>query len=241
MEYDDVMNKHREFTYSKRKEILESKNLKKEILGMIKDEIEKIVDAHESLSEDRVQEKIFESVNGILPLPESLKKTIENASAHSIKEILKESALEAYKSKEDAQSSELMRVLEKAIYLRTIDGLWIDHLDAMDRLREGIGLRGYGQKDPLVEYKNEAYTMFQSFLSAIKSEVVYNIYKVVIEREWPAESTETELTKAAKKSSVGRSKDAPQKTKKLNHGEKVGRNDLCLCGSGKKFKKCCGK
>ncbi|KKQ95248.1 MAG: Protein translocase subunit SecA [candidate division CPR2 bacterium GW2011_GWC1_39_9] len=241
VEYDDVMNKHREFTYSKRKEILESKNLKKEILGMIKDEIEKIVDAHESLSEDRVQEKIFESVNGILPLPESLKKTIENASAHSIKEILKESALEAYKSKEDAQSSELMRVLEKAIYLRTIDGLWIDHLDAMDRLREGIGLRGYGQKDPLVEYKNEAYTMFQSFLSAIKSEVVYNIYKVVIEREWPAESTETELTKAAKKSSVGRSKDAPQKTKKLNHGEKVGRNDLCLCGSGKKFKKCCGK
>ena len=241
VEYDDVMNKHREFTYSKRKEILESKNLKKEILGMIKDEIEKIVDAHESLSEDRVQEKIFESVNGILPLPESLKKTIENASAHSIKEILKESALEAYKSKEDAQSSELMRVLEKAIYLRTIDGLWIDHLDAMDRLREGIGLRGYGQKDPLVEYKYEAYTMFQSFLSAIKSEVVYNIYKVVIEREWPAESTETELTKAAKKSSVGRSKDAPQKTKKLNHGEKVGRNDLCLCGSGKKFKKCCGK
>ncbi|PIY00086.1 preprotein translocase subunit SecA [bacterium (Candidatus Howlettbacteria) CG_4_10_14_3_um_filter_37_10] len=241
VEYDDVMNKHREYTYTKRKEILESEDLKDEVTKMIQGEIDNIIDTHESLTEDKVQDKIFESVSGILELPDSIKKTIENASGNRIKDILKEFALESYKNKENAQTSELMRILEKAVYLRTIDSLWIDHLDAMDRLREGIGLRGYGQKDPLVEYKNEAYNMFHTFLAAIESEVVYTIYKVVIEREAPAIATETELTKAAKKSSEGRTKDAPKQTKKLNNGEKVGRNDLCPCGSGKKFKKCCGK
>ncbi|HBG81509.1 TPA: preprotein translocase subunit SecA [candidate division CPR2 bacterium] len=242
VEYDDVMNKHREFIYSKRSEVLVSESLRNEIVGMIQSEIEKIVDVRSNIGEGDVSEQIFEAVNNISPISPSIKEKLSKAMPHEAKEILKEYALEAYATKENETTPDLMHVLEKAVYLRVIDSLWIEHLEAMDRLRDGIGLRGYGQKDPLVEYKNEAYNMFQTLTAGIESEIVYTIYKVTIARNEPREQ-ETELTKAAKKSSEGRPADEVRKPakKKSGTGEKVGRNDACPCGSGKKYKKCCGK
>jgi preprotein translocase subunit SecA len=125
-----------------------------------------------------------------------------------------------------------MRVLERALYLRTIDMLWIDHLDAMDHLRDGIGLRGYGQKDPLVEYKNESYRMFKTLLGAIENEILGLVYKVEITKNAEEPRKQNAIAKEAK----NRENRVEGKAKKT-----VGRNDPCPCGSGKKYKKCCGK
>jgi len=234
VEYDDIMNKHREFIYKKRREVLENVNLKKEIIQIFKDEIDEIIEVHMHLTEEDQSEKIVEVLSGIIPLTSSIKTKILKSSSVEIKEITKEFVLHLYHEKECETTLDLMRVLERAVYLKIIDSLWIEHLDAMERLRQGIGLRGYGQKDPLVEYKNEAYRMFNLLTSGIKKEISRTIFRVTIAKQENI-SEETEITRAAKKSSLSSS---GLNSSRIDN--KIGRNEPCFCGSGKKFKKCCG-
>ncbi len=257
LEYDDVINKHREAIYRRRKKILESKDLKEEILEILGKEIASLITFHleasvseEGHNKDALKE-IEESLKTILPQGAKLPK-LTTDSQKLIKDV-SEIILSEYEKKEKEVGIDEMRFLEKAIYLKIIDTWWIEHLEAIDALKEGIGLRGYGQRDPLVEFKKEAFTLYQRLISGIESDLAHTIFKVNIMRQEastagavhenhpeakiPANSVATSITQ-------GQSQNFNQKgavpAKKTIFG-KVGRNDPCPCGSGKKYKKCCGK
>jgi preprotein translocase subunit SecA len=281
LEYDDVMNKHREVIYKKRREILkissdENKqaNLKKKVLEMIKNEIAKTVDFHANSNGQRsgwnVQE-ISEVMRTIFPPPEDVLQKLNEIKNSSVSdeqargkiiEYLQKMALKIYEIKEEAMESEAMRAIEKAICLRTIDMLWMEHLEMMEHVRQGVGLRGYGQRDPLVEYKKEAYQMFNRLLDAIQTKIVTTIYKVDIVRREPAPLENQQMKFSGGDETAGSMRPqlanfqtdgrrsvaaSPLKTSFSNFSQpiskkpKVGRNDPCPCGSGKKYKKCCGK
>ena len=240
VEYDDVMNKQRTYIYNLRYAAMSEDSLENKVLETLKTEADNIVNNYTSIQADIIQveeiEKILSAVTG---QNVALKKELTQKTSEEAKELIYQKLESLYQEKERKTGSNLMRILEKALYLRTIDMLWIDHLDAMDHLREGIGLRGYGQKDPLIEYKNESYNMFKTLLTAIDSEIVNLIFKVEITPQ-TSEESETRITKAAKKAT-------PQENETKNRSDaavkkdKVGRNDPCICGSGKKYKKCCGR
>jgi len=234
VEYDDVMNKQRTYIYNLRYAAMSEDSLENKVLETLKTEANNIVNNYTSVQADIIQleevEKILSAVTG---QNISLKKDLANKSSEEAKELIYQKLENLYQAKEKK------KILEKALYLRTIDMLWIDHLDAMDHLREGIGLRGYGQKDPLIEYKNESYNMFKTLLSAIDSEIVNLIFKVEITPQTNEES-ETRMTKAAKKATP-QENEVKTRSNVAVKKDKVGRNDPCICGSGKKYKKCCGK
>jgi len=216
LEYDDVMNKQRETIYKKRKAVLREKNVRTEVVEMIKDEIKKIAPREEV---SQIIGSIFQTEG----LPQAL---AELKSEGEVSDYLIKLAEEAYKKKEDDLGEDNARRVEKYVLLRSLDTLWMDHLDNMDHLRDSVRLRAYGQKDPLVEYKNEGIRLFQRLMAAIQSTVVNMIYKVSISPNAPIAHQ-------------------PLGTEPLGTvpvaGTKAGRNDPCPCGSGKKFKKCCGK
>ena len=269
LEYDDVMNKHREVIYKKRNAILdawerekreignrkqetgkEMQTLKSIILEYIEDEIEQIVTNHTGTEdvENWNCEEIYESVKTIFPVSQDIHLELENLAKKAgnekngaeartiIIDYLFDLARKAYDAKEKENGEEGMRQIERAVLLRTIDSLWMDHLDAMEYMREGIGLRGFGQRDPLVEYKKEAFGMFGALLAEIQNRVVYTIYKVgiVTQQVSPMQKAKQQMqTSGAEKGED--SKTLPE------HSSKIGRNDPCICGSGKKYKHCCGK
>ena len=217
LEYDDVMNKQRESIYKKRIRILTKKNLKSEVMDMVKEEIRKFVQFH-SQKEINYKE-IAEISKSIFLAPDNLEeelKKIENPE--KISEHLINLAEQSYEKKEKDLEKKNMRHVEKFVLLRTIDTLWMDHLDNMDYLRDSVRLRAYGQKDPLVEYKNEGIQMFKRLLETIQTTIVNTIYKVTLGPMPPQESVV-----------------------KVSSKKTVGRNSPCPCGSGKKFKKCHGK
>ncbi len=237
VEYDDVMNKQRTYIYKLRSQVLTQESLKDNYLEILETTAQNLIainthaETGEIIAEDLEKEltmiigsKITIDPKTLLGPPSELAEAIQRVF------------VQAYDAKEKRISSDLMRILERALYLRTIDMLWIDHLDAIDRLRDGIGLRGYGQKDPLIEYKNESYRMFKLLLAAIDSEIVNMVYKVEITANAPA--TETKVTKMAKEAEGAAAKD---KASASRGKHVVGRNDPCPCGSGKKYKKCHGK
>ena len=268
VEYDDVMNKHRTAIYKKRQRILDADlndGIKEEIIDIILDQIEEAVTFN---VEDTEKAKL--EVNTILGVD------IESLDINW----LKEKAKELYKSKEQRVSSNVMRQIEKAVYLRTIDMFWVEHLTTMDELRTGIGLRGYGQRDPLVEYKQEAYRLFSLLIKNIESTVARTILKVVVQPQQdqtkPVKQDleyqspdpnqigdiqkDEELINQANlvekqektadvttvirqgKTVYDRMSESQQRTvSQVKKSSKVGRNDPCPCGSGKKYKKCCGK
>jgi len=335
VEYDDVINKHREVVYTKRREILElAKDLeagsKKQEAGggesaspdskylipdsdldnkekekpsaditqlktlafeMIEGEIEQVVSFHtaaESPSQWDINE-IYEVIHSIFPVPADVRKKLEDL----------EKAAEGKKNEAEAKTKlidyimdlanknydelearviehsgdkQVMRKIEQSVMLRAIDTLWVEHLDAMDHLRTGIGLRGYGQRDPLIEYKKEAFRMFNELMNLIQKQVVYSIYKIGVSTEdmtpgvmqgqnmqfqAPSKTSQDkgssfdrmavpkqasgEVSKAMTKDAASReTKDQVPEKVKDSSGQKVGRNDPCPCGSGKKYKKCCG-
>ncbi|MBF0541568.1 MAG: preprotein translocase subunit SecA [Nitrospirae bacterium] len=241
LEYDDVMNKQRIEIYSFRQEILREESLKNRIDEMILDivdevaanycpdgtyrenwELEPLCDslfATFGISKDRVQEKISE-----ITKTEDLRNSLDD--------ILKEH----YKEREKEFGTEFMRVLEKNLLLQILDTQWKDHLLAMDHLKEGIGLRGYGQKDPLVEYKKEGFNMFEDMTFRIMSEFLNRLFHIQVQTdEAPKIRLEAKRPPAV---TYNRGDSAPQPI--VKKGRKVGRNDPCPCGSGKKNKKCCG-
>lgn len=247
VDYDDVMNRQREFVYGKRRLAMGSESLKDEFLEYFEDEADRIIDSQVNVQTEEIdKERVKEILPTIIPLkPKDIEK-INLDEPDKAKDGIRDLFKSTYEGKEKEIGSDMARVLEHALYLRTIDMLWVDHLDAMDHLREGIGLRGYGQKDPLVEYKNESYIMFQKLLGAIQSEIVNTFFKVTINQNPPVDMPKGEVEKAEENAVAGREmgKDTAQETLpekiKDNH-HKVGRNDPCPCGSKKKYKKCCGK
>lgn len=238
VEYDDVMNKQRIYIYKLRKNILASKSLKEEIIEVLNRTIETLVNNHVNVMTNEIEaEELVKTFETIISAKADIVDDIKDKTPKEVVEILNNIVGEVYKDKEERITPEMMRILEKALYLRTIDMLWIDHLDAMGHLREGIGLRGYGQKDPLIEYKNESYVMFKSLLGAIDNEIANLIFKAEIT---PQEQQETRITKAVGKATPQEKELNNRKTTAVK-SDKVGRNDPCPCGSGKKYKKCHGK
>jgi preprotein translocase subunit SecA len=255
LEYDDVMNRQRETIYKKRKEALTKKNIKSEILEMIRDEIKKIVQFHtQGQPEDWNYQEMAEIAKSIFPanprfdiessdispkakgrarkvepLDEQTLRDLENPE--KISDYLIDLAEKAYQQKEKELEKKNMRQIEKFVLLRSIDTLWMEHIDNMDHLRDSVRLRAYGQKDPLVEYKNEGIRMFQRLLASIQTTVVNTIYKVAL-----APASRQDIM-ASEHSSVSGGKQV--RVNQLASRKKLGRNDPCPCGSNKKYKKCC--
>lgn len=259
LDYDDVMNKQREVIYKKRREILEMKDTKSEMLTYIGEEIERMVSFNCAGDEvDWDVKEISNAFHGIVFAQgdASIKlEEIKNDSRHNSAEkisfmidFLMGIAKEVYNRKEMETGAEQMRSIEKAVILQTTDMAWMNHLDEIDYLREGIGLRGYGQRDPLVEYKREAFHMFSQLMESIRSNIVSTIFRVNVvsaQQAAPQENlsfsgaSEVEQFGAAKAVESGEKSEVKQSP--ILNENKVGRNDPCPCGSGKKYKKCCGK
>ncbi len=263
LDYDDVMNKQREILYKKRRAVLEVTNIKPEIMDSIREEVERAVSGSLTAEDGNLEvEKITENIHGMIALSPAvqvkLKGIVENRNRNTA-ELIGEAtdylagvAKELYNLKEKEVGEANMRLIERSIALQTIDVMWMSHLDEIDYLREGIGLRGYGQRDPLVEYKREAFSMFSYLMENIKSTIVHTIFRVsaapVAETSlvMPEKNLnfsgaqEAESFASAREIQDGEVREAP-KQKPIINDNKIGRNDPCPCGSGKKWKKCCGK
>ena len=240
LEYDDVMNKQREVIYFERATVLNGENINENIIKMIDNISENIVDIYCSESDIpdnwdlSAMVKYAESV--FLPADTLDLKSIDldTITAAQLKEMIKEKAHSLYAEKEAEFNSDVMRELERRALLKTVDEKWMDHIDAMDQLKYGIGLRAYGQHDPVVEYKREGFEMFDEMIRNIQQDTVKMLFRirkenVVVIRE-----------QVAKPISASHGENTP-KTPIKREAAKVGRNDPCPCGSGKKYKKCCGK
>ena len=234
LEYDDVMNQQREVIYGQRRQILHGENLRENIFFMI----EKLIDhGMELYTNEKTHEEewdldgLMEYSLDLFAAEDDLKKSeLEAMSREEIREDLLEAANENYDRRELLFGAENMRELEKVVMLKVVDAKWMDHLDAMDMLRQGIGLRAYGQKDPLIEYKIEAFDMFSQMIEHIQEDIVRYIYRVNIVTQ-----AEDRLAQATTSHGDDVGPKEPVRAK-----DTVGRNELCPCGSGKKYKKCCG-
>ncbi len=231
LEYDDVVNQQRELIYSQRRLILSESNLRPIIMDMIRDEIRSLVAAHTAVELDSGWdvEGLYRAVRAIMPLPPTLNaQDWRTKDQDEIEAYLLDLAERIYDAKERHLGADVMRRVERLVMLRVVDTLWVNHLTALDELREGIGLRAYGQRNPLVEYKREAHDMFAALTAAIKHDIVHNIYFL--------EPASQPVRRPMRAMHAGESRQsAPQHTA----GKKVGRNDPCPCGSGKKYKNCC--
>lgn len=249
LEYDNVMNQQREVIYSRRKQALEGERLKSEVFEYLEDFIDDVVGKHYEAAEiELLHEEILQNLLVDFKIdPETWQKIGKDG----VKEQLIAAAKDFYSKKEEMLGSELMARLEQFAVLSVIDNKWKEHLREMDDLKEGIGLRAYGQKDPLLEYKGEAYNLFVTLLNDIRNEVVSFCFKF-----WPQAPTEVQNRKTSHSQRMRTIKDSADnlglknepsegaqagKPKPIRVEEKVGRNDPCPCGSGKKYKNCHGK
>jgi preprotein translocase subunit SecA len=234
LEYDDVMNKQRTEIYSFRKEILQGENLKDRIFSMIDDVVDELLFIYcpeEKHKEEWDIKGLKDSAYGIF----SIVPDITPMELDSLREKLISEVKNAYEKRETEVGSDIMRYLEKVVLLQIIDTQWKDHLFAMDHLKEGIGLRGYGQRDPLVEYKKEAFDMFADIRSRISTEAISRLFKIQVQKKETVRREPATQTKLNYNRGEGSSAVQPAR-----RGKKYGRNEPCPCGSGKKFKKCCG-
>ena len=236
LQYDDVMNQQREIIYSQRQQVLNGDSIKDNILKMIKDFTEESVlrfAADEESPENWNVAGLIEFLESVYLQPEQVSFTQEeifDTTREGLISYLTEIANQNYAAKEEELSSEVMREIERVALLRSVDSKWIDHIDAMDQLKHGIGLRAYGQQDPVMMYKFEGYDMFEEMIATIRESTLKLIFHAKV-------SAPVERVQVAKPiTPVGDGTVAPKQAK----SEKVGRNDLCPCGSGKKYKKCCG-
>ncbi len=250
VEYDDVLTKQREIVYRRRRKILEGDSQKEALLQKLSVEIGNIVSVYSAENNTIDREKIITEFTSIIPFePNSqaqlLKQLEQLHTEPDITEFLTKVSADVYAQREKSVGEDVARQIERWVSLQVIDNLWMDHLDAIDDLREGIGLRGYGQRDPLVEYKNEAFSMFERLVSTIDSEIVHRIFKVQVQLA-PNQTTGAisnaqapvmPAVAAPRKMQTNAAPSEKSKAPKVN--EKImGRNDPCWCGSGKKWKKC---
>ncbi len=244
LEYDDVMNQQREVIYKQRRELLQGKSIRSEIEEMIRDRAEQIADqfADENrLPEDwdmkGIKDAVFQQFNFRLASLDA--DAMDGLTADGLAERIFEEALAFYEEKEGAVGRDDFRNLERIVMLQTVDNLWKDHLLSMDHLKEGIGLRGYAQQNPLIVYKKEGFELFQDMIERIKEETLGILFRIQL-----AEPERIEEIRKQDKQPLFYSggDDAAAKKKPVRRSnKKVGRNDPCPCGSGKKFKKCCGR
>lgn len=234
--YDDVMNQQREIIYKQRAAVLEGTDLKEQIQDMIKDVVYTAVNSHISGVEENLEEdltKLISYLESVYLAPEAVTvKELSQLSNDEIKEKLLGIALDIYKDKETEFTSEQMREIERVILLRVVDTKWMDHIDNMDHLKQGIGLRAYKQQDPTQAYQFEGSEMFDEMIYNIKTDTVRYLYHVQIER---APERERVVQETATNHEDSLQKEPVKKEKK------VGRNDPCSCGSGRKYKNCCGR
>jgi preprotein translocase subunit SecA len=266
LDYDDVVNKQRELIYTRRREALERDEVKNEILDLLREEIEEIVGVHAIGEKYNWEVKnIIKDVQTNFPLSADAQKKVEEIISNNtiddreaitqVIEYMFAQAKIVYSAKEQENGEEAMRAIEKSILLRTIDQHWMNHLDAIEHLRQGIGLRGYGQQDPLIEYKKEAFDMFSQLVANIRNTVLHTIFRATVVKPEDsmvsrvsqnmelsgADSNPEQFAAAAKQEKKEMIENMPKIEKPVKSDKTVGRNDDCPCGSGKKYKKCCGK
>lgn len=243
IEYDDVMNQQREVIYRQRREALMGKSLKSSIEDMISEKTEIIADMfadEKALPEDwdlkGLNKAVFKQFN--FRLNSFNEDTLDGLNRDGLAQLIYEAAMEIYNDREAAVGEEDFRQLERVVVLQTVDNLWKDHLLSMDHLKEGIGLRGYAQQNPLLIYKKEGFELFQEMISRVKEETLGILFRIQI-----AESEKIDdLRKPKEQNLTFSSGDAPAKKKPVKRAKKkIGRNAPCPCGSGKKYKKCCGR
>ena len=242
LEYDDVMNKQREIIYGQRLKVLSGEDVRESIIGMIDDTVDKAVDAvvgEQRMFTEEMIDQVRRRFVGLFLLPNDFqftKEELDDLEPDQLKNQLKDKAHEVYEAKEKALGEPIMRELERVVLLRNVDSKWMDHIDAMTELRNGIGLRAYGQYDPVVEYKREGCDMFDAMIDSIREDTVRMIYLAQVRtREEPKRE------QVAQETAASGADDGSVQNKPVRNVRKVGRNDLCPCGSGLKYKKCCGK
>lgn len=240
LEYDDVMNQQREVIYEQRRRILMKGDLKENIIDMINRLVDRTMTMYappEVYSEEwDLPAMIAYAEEFYAPEGKLTVEHLQTLSREELDEYLHELAINHYEEREKMMGSGVMRELENLVMLKIVDSQWMEHLDAMDMLREGVGLRAYGQRDPLVEYKFEAYDMFEAMKGAIQDDVVRYIYRVNLVSQ---PKVEDHLANASVNNPSGDSEN--EKKQPLHNKNEIGRNDPCPCGSGKKYKNCCGK
>ncbi|MCD7865924.1 MAG: preprotein translocase subunit SecA [Clostridiales bacterium] len=238
LEYDQVMNDQREIIYGERRRVLDGENMRSVIYKMITDRVENTVD--NCLAEDEEGQKTWdvtemnELLIPVIPIEPVTQEEVSGMSKSELKHMLKEKAVKLYEAKEaEFPEEDMIRELERVILLKSIDRKWMDHIDDMEILREGIGLQAYGQRDPLVEYKMAGFDMFDDMIANMQEETVRLLFHVKVEQKVEREEV-AKVTGTNKDESV-------QKAPKKRAQKKVYPNDPCPCGSGKKYKNCCGR
>ncbi len=238
LEYDQVMNEQREIIYEERRQVLDGENMRDPIYHMITDYVENTVDRCVSADQDSEEWDLTElevSLKNTIPsLTLPTKEDISGMQQKELKHLLKERAVKAYEAKEaEFPEPEHLRELERVVLLKVIDAKWMDHIDDMDQLRQGIGLQAYGQRDPLVEYKMLGYEMFGEMTNSITETTVRTLFHVRVEQK-------AEREQVAKVTGTNKD-DSAVKAPKKREEKKIYPNDPCPCGSGKKYKQCCGR
>ena len=237
LEYDQVMNEQREIIYEERRRVLDGENMRDSIFHMINDYIENTVDAEVSTDQDYEDWDLIELnrvIGAVIPMAPVTPDDIKGMGQKELKHLLKERAAKAYEAKEaEFPEPEHIRELERVVLLKVIDAKWMDHIDDMDQLRQGIGLQAYGNRDPKIEYKMLGYDMFGEMTQAITETTVRTLMHVRIEQK-------AEREQVAKVTGTNKDDTALREPKKREN-KKVYPNDPCPCGSGKKYKQCCGR
>lgn len=235
LQYDDVMNKQRDVIYKERKRVLEGHDLRDEIMNMLKALVESAVNSYtagEQYPEQWNLKGLKENLRTIFLSKDSLEfNNVENLTIESLNNEIIEIGKKLYEEKENEVGPERMRELERMVMLRVVDTRWMDHIDAMDQLRQGIGLRAYGQEDPVRAYQNEGFDMFEEMIGSIQEETLKYLFNV---------TTETDTQRKQVAIISGTNSSNSNTTGTIRKGQRTGRNELCPCGSGKKYKRCCG-
>ena len=251
LQYDDVMNVQRTIIYKQRREVLDGENIRNNVLNMVNSVIDEIVDTYCSDPLNIQKEALVQEVETNLGITEIDALKEKKIHADNIRKELKDKALKIYEEKEQQIGEKQMRELERVVVLKIVDNRWMDHIDNMDELKDGIGLRAYGQKDPVVQYRTEGSEMFEQMVFDIKSDVVKLLMNARKREGAVSRQESVQITNATLANSTIENVNRDNKTKKqapslghipiVNQGPKVGRNDPCPCGSGKKYKNCCGR
>ena len=238
LQYDDVMNRQRELIYDQRNKVLDGENLKDSIMHMLDETVTDAIDFYcpKALSADEWNlEGLREKFAGWIKTDYDLANH-ESFNRDEAAKALIEEGHRAYEAREEELGEKIMRDLERKILLYNVDVKWMDHIDAMDELKRGIGLRAYGQHDPVVEYRSEGFDMFDEMTRSIREDTVKLLLTVRV-----ASEEDVKREQAAKVTSESGASDGSEKGRTVRKGKKIGRNDPCPCGSGKKYKKCCGR
>lgn len=240
LDFDDVMNVQRTIIYDQRNKVIDGDDITGTVKGMVKDTIKEICSHY--LSADIAEEWNFEGLKAELAwvgIEDELNYTndeLNRLEKEDVIETVEKIAFKKYDEREEEFGHELMREVERVVLLRSVDTHWMEHIDAMDELREGIHLRSYGQHDPVVEYRNEGYDMFNAMTESIKEDTTKRILNVRLRQ-----NQQLEREKVAKETGASGADDGSVKKEPVRKANKIGRNDPCPCGSGKKYKKCCGR